>query len=60
MSDKIGVLRFIDRLYARRALALVRGSRASLAQCERGKDQRRNRSRKKPAPSPLQRALKQE
>src|SRR5439155_10365823 len=38
----IGVLRFIDRLYARRALALVRGSRASLAQCERGKDQRRN------------------
>ena len=59
MSDKIGVLRFIDRLYARRALALVRGM-ASLLQCELEKDQRRNRSRKKPAPSPLQRALKQE
>ena len=31
MSDKIGVLRFIDRLYARRALVLLRGRRASLA-----------------------------
>ena len=60
MSDKSGVLRFIDRLYARRALALVPGIWASLAQCAPGKDHRRNRSRKKPAPSPLQRALKQE
>jgi hypothetical protein len=41
------------------ALALVRGM-ASLCQCELGKDQRRNGSRKKPAPSPLQRALKPE
>ena len=50
--------RRIHRCY--RALALVRDRRASLAQCELGKDQRRNCSRKKPAPSPLQRALKQE
>ena len=41
------------------AVALVRGM-ASLCHCELGKDQRRNCSRKKPAPSPLQRALKQE
>jgi hypothetical protein len=43
-----------------RALALLRGNSASLAQCELGKDHRRNRWRKKPAPSPLQKALKQE
>ena len=42
-----------------RALALVRGRWASLAQWKLEKDQRRNGSRKKPAPSPLQRALKQ-
>jgi hypothetical protein len=41
------------------ALALVRGM-ASLRQRELGKDQRRNGSRKKPAPAPLQRALKPE
>jgi hypothetical protein len=41
------------------ALALVRGM-ASLCQRELAQDQRRNRSRKKPAPLPLQRALKQE
>jgi hypothetical protein len=42
-----------------RALALVRGM-ASLFQRKLGKDQRRLGSRKKPAPLPLQRALKQE
>jgi hypothetical protein len=33
-----------------RALALLRGKSASLCPCELGKDQRWNRSRKKPAP----------
>ena len=49
--------RGVHRCY--RALALVRGM-APLSQLELGEDQRRNGSRKKPAPSPLQRALKQE
>ncbi len=41
------------------AMALVLGM-APVCQRELGKDQRRNGSRKKPAPSPLQRAPKQE
>ena len=41
-------------------LALLRGTGAApLVQRELGKDRRRNRSRKKPAPSALQRTLKQ-
>ena len=57
-TEPLSFSRAFHRCYG--AVALVRGTRASLAQCELGKDQRRNRSRKKPAPSPLQRALKQE
>jgi hypothetical protein len=41
------------------AMALVPGM-APAFQPELGKDQRRNGSRKNPAPSPLQRALKKE